>query len=557
MRPPCLPRLSAVVAAFALMCLAVPAGAPAAAQEPPRVFALGGPAALPDDALRRAEETLGAAAVRLAGPERFSTAVAISRHAHPGGAATLYLVGADGVADALAASTAVVARQAALLPVRRDDVPDPVLAEIDRLAPDRVYVVGGPSAVSEPVRQRLAERLGRPVRRLAGADRYATAALLTRHANRDGAATVYVANGHAAADALAVSSALAAHGGSLLLTAPDALPAVTAEELARLAPADVRVVGGTAAVSDAVVDQIAAATGVTPLRVSGPDRVATAAAVAHHARPDGATTVYLAAARGHADALTAAAAVSAHDGVLLLVEPVQPVWWVPRLDEAIRYARARSGSVSFAAIGTDGVLAGHRAATRVPAASVLKVMFMVAWLRQPSVAARELTDSDRALLEPMIRRSANEPATHIANRLGPGPMDQLAADAGMADFSYTRPWGNSRTSARDQARFLLEVDRFVPERHRAYALRLLTEVVAEQRWGIGQVPTPGWTAHFKGGWGSGTGATDHQVVLLRHTDGTRAALAVMTTSSPSHAYGKDTLHGVFQRLLADLPRGVA
>lgn len=557
MRPACPTRLTAAVALSALVCLALPGGVPAAAQEPPRVFALGGPAVLPDEALRGAEEDLGAAAVRLAGAERFTTAVAVSRHAHPDGAATLYLVGADGVADALAASTAVAARDAALLPVGRDDVPGPVADEIERLAPDRVYVVGGPSAVSEAVRQALAERLGRPVRRLAGADRYATAALLSRHANPGGAETVYVANGHAAADALAVSSALAAHGGALLLTAPDQLPAVTADELARLGPAEVHVVGGRAAVSDAVLDRIAEAGGVTPLRLRGPDRVATAAALARHARPDGAATVYLAAAQGYADALTAAAAVSAHDGVLLLVEPVQPVRWTPHLDEAIRYAQSRSGSVSFAAIGTDGVLAGHRAATRVPAASVLKVMFMVAWLRQPSVAGRALTDSDRALLEPMIRRSADEPATHIANRLGPGPMHQLAADAGMADFSYTRPWGNSRTSARDQARFLLEVDRFVPERHRAYALRLLTEVVPEQRWGIGQVPTPGWTAHFKGGWGSGTGSVDHQVVLLRHGDGTRVALAVMTTGSPSHAYGKDTLHGVFQRLLADLPRGVA
>ncbi|MGH3441727.1 MAG: S-layer homology domain-containing protein [Nitriliruptorales bacterium] len=227
--------------------------------------------------------------------------------------------------------------------------------------------------------------------------------------------------------------------------------------------------------------------------------------------------------------------------------------WQPHLDAAVEYSRQRSGSVSFAVIGTDGRQVGDRAETRVAAASVLKVMFMVAYLRHPDVRDRELTRSDRDLLEPMIRRSANEPATRIANMLGPTPMHALAERAGMQDFSYTRPWGNSRTSARDQVAFMLDVDGYVPSRHREYALGLLTEVVPEQRWGIGQVETEGWTQHFKGGWGSGTGSVDHQVVLLGYEDGTRVALAVMTTSSPSHDYGKATLQGVFSRLLADLP----
>lgn len=38
-----------------------------------------------------------------------------------------------------------------------------------------------------------------------------------------------------------------------------------------------------------------------------------------------------------------------------------------------------------------------------------------------------------------------------------------------------------------------------------------------------------------------------------HLAAAQAALAVMTTSSPSHAYGNETLRGVFQRLLETLP----
>jgi hypothetical protein len=61
----------------------------------------------------------------------------------------------------------------------------------------------------------------------------------------------------------------------------------------------------------------------------------------------------------------------------------------------------------------------------------------------------------------------------------------------------------------------------------------------------------GWTLYFKGGWGSGSGAVDHQVGLLARGDD-RVSVAVLTVNSPSHAYGKATLRGVSKRLLAGL-----
>ena len=73
---------------------------------------------------------------------------------------------------------------------------------------------------------------------------------------------------------------------------------------------------------------------------------------------------------------------------------------------------------------------------------------------------------------------------------------------------------------------------------------------------MGRAIPEGWTLHFKGGWGSGSGAVDHQVGLLRRGDD-RVAIAVMTVGNPSHAYGKATLEGVSRRLLAGLaPVGI-
>ena len=236
-----------------------------------------------------------------------------------------------------------------------------------------------------------------------------------------------------------------------------------------------------------------------------------------------------------------------------VVPAVADATWRPKMRPAVRWSNDRQGLVSFAVKDPRGRIHTHRAATEVPMASTLKVMFMVAYLRQDSVRRRGLRDSDRKLLAPMIRRSDNYTATRIADQLGPRPINRLARKAKMRDFSYTRPWGLSRSSARDQARFMFRLKKFIPKRHRGYARWLLAHVTASQRWGIGRVKTPGWTKLFKGGWGSGSGAVDHQIVLLKRNDGTRVALAVMTTSSPSHAYAKRTLRGTFARLLRRLP----
>ncbi len=95
----------------------------------------------------------------------------------------------------------------------------------------------------------------------------------------------------------------------------------------------------------------------------------------------------------------------------------------------------------------------------------------------------------------------------------------------------------------------------------ATAMRLLETVVPRQRWGVREVAPPGWRLYFKGGWGSGTGAVDHQVALLERGR-TRVAIAVLTTAQGTHAYDKETLRGVFERLVrrlgaADDERGSA
>jgi beta-lactamase class A len=222
-----------------------------------------------------------------------------------------------------------------------------------------------------------------------------------------------------------------------------------------------------------------------------------------------------------------------------------PPAWTPDVAAARAYAHARPGVIAFA-VRTDDRLWGSHVDEQFPSASVLKAMLLVAYLRH--VRDRPLRASERALLTPMIRRSDNSAATTIRDRIGDAALVRLAHRVGMTRF---RPggaiWGNSQITARDQTRFFLHIDRYVPARHRAYAMALLRTVVPSQRWGIGRVPLPGWTVYFKGGWGSGTGRVDNQVALLVKGD-ERVSVAVLTVDDGTHAAGKDTLRGLFARL---------
>lgn len=239
--------------------------------------------------------------------------------------------------------------------------------------------------------------------------------------------------------------------------------------------------------------------------------------------------------------------------IVLAVAPTRAAEpWRPGVKRAIGYSEQRSGSISFAVVGPAGRMYGYRRDAGVPAVSVIKAMFMATYLRHPEVRERPLRDSDKELLAPMIRRSDNTAATRIADYVGATRINRLAKLAGMQDFSYTRPWGNSTTSARDQARFFFEIERYIPKRHEDYARYLLSHIVKSQRWGIADINRPNWRLFFKGGWGSGTGATDHQAAFLER-DGKRIAIAIMVMHSPSHEYGKETLRGLADRLLADLP----
>lgn len=102
----------------------------------------------------------------------------------------------------------------------------------------------------------LASVDGQDVNRLAGTTRIETAIEISRFQFPDGAEQVYLARADLFADAVAAGSLT---GGPILLTPNDELPEGVADEIRRLSPATVTVLGGSQAVSDGVLIRAAQA----------------------------------------------------------------------------------------------------------------------------------------------------------------------------------------------------------------------------------------------------------------------------------------------------------
>ena len=285
-----------------------------------RLVSLEGTAEFTLELAARTSEGLGRVE-RVAGPDRFATAAAVSAAAFPLGAEIAYLATGEQFADALAGAPAAAGDGAPVLLTRAGDLPEATVDELRRLGAGGVVILGGEAAVGADVAAAV-ESMGIEVLRAAGTDRFATAASIAGRAFPDGADEVVLATGAEFADALAGGAAAAQRGAPVLLVQRDAVPAATRDALAALGATRAVVLGGEAAVAPSVVAELEDL-GLTVERVGGADRYATAAAIADFAHPDGAAVALLATGERFPDALAAGAAAAALDAPVLLSSPDQ------------------------------------------------------------------------------------------------------------------------------------------------------------------------------------------------------------------------------------------
>lgn len=260
-----------------------------------------------------------AAVGRLWGQDRYATAAAISRDTFAAGVPVAFVATGGNFPDSLAGGPAAASLRAPILLVTRNGLPAATRTELSRLRPGRIVILGGEGAISTTVAGQLEALTTGGVTRFAGADRYATAAEISRAHFAAGAAVAYIATGKSFPDALAAGAAAAALGGPVLLVTSGGIPVPVRAELERLRPQRIIIVGGPGVVGDAVLNALRPYTVGEVTRQAGTNRYATAAAISAQTFPaDAGGTVFLASGLGFADAVAGVPAAAIVGGPLLL-----------------------------------------------------------------------------------------------------------------------------------------------------------------------------------------------------------------------------------------------
>jgi beta-lactamase class A len=226
---------------------------------------------------------------------------------------------------------------------------------------------------------------------------------------------------------------------------------------------------------------------------------------------------------------------------------------------ATAYVSTRAGTVTAAIYdirtGQTWQLGQGRAQAE---ASVVKLDVLETLLAERGHGGAGLSASDRALTEQMIEDSDNAAATSLWHEVGDGPgirsfntragLTQTSPSSCVVCAGFSWPgWGLSTTTPVDQLTLLKQLIRpgsLLSDADRDYALSLMENVTADQRWGVsGGVPA-GVAVALKNGWLPLEGTdSDWQINSVGSIsgDGRDYLMAVLSTENPTEQYGIDTI----------------
>jgi YVTN family beta-propeller protein len=260
---------------------------------------------------------------RISGADRYSTAVAISQASFPSPAAVPYVFVATGsnYPDALAAGPLAASLAGPLLLTASDSLPSVVAAEVARLNPAKIVVIGGEGAVSASVYSQLAA-IQSDIERIAGTDRYDTGRDVVEFGFAS-AGEVWIATGQNYPDALSAGAVGAGTGYPVVLVdgLANSIDSATLALLTTLGPLTIKIAGGTGAVSSGIETQLSTVfSSATVERFAGATRYETSLAI--NAQAYGyADYVLLATGEGFPDALAGAPLAGSLGSPLLVVPP--------------------------------------------------------------------------------------------------------------------------------------------------------------------------------------------------------------------------------------------
>ena len=307
--------------------------------------------------------------------------------------------------------------------------------------------------------------------RMAGADRYATSQAISKANFTTAGNPVFLATGTTYPDALAAGPAAGQQKAPVILTTPTALAPAAAQELSRLKPSTIYVMGGTGAVSNAVA-QAAKTYSANVVRLSGATRFDTATSVSKRFWTQS-DTVYVASSESFADALSGGALAAKMGAPILLTGQ-------NALQDATRVELQRLAPKNVVILGgagavSDTVASQVRAA--IPAGSVTrlqgadrfgtaaaaaqagwpastKAMYAVAWNFPDAlagVAAAAASDAPLLLTNPGCMPAPvwkESQALGVTTKGILGGQGVLSITSVSASCDEGGPWPNASASAR-------------------------------------------------------------------------------------------------------------
>lgn len=219
----------------------------------------------------------GVEPLRLAGADRYATALAVAVKEDADASEGLVVATGTNFPDALAAGPLAAKLNMGIVLTSGGSLSAAVKAHAAQVPVTKtIYIVGGTGVVPQSIEDEL-NAMGKNVKRLAGADRDATAVAVAAARATTGDNSAVLVNRNGFADALAAGpfAALTGVSGSIMLVGQDSIPAATAQWHAdncltlgvtaanageTAANAKVYAIGGTGVISDAVQTGAVAAT---------------------------------------------------------------------------------------------------------------------------------------------------------------------------------------------------------------------------------------------------------------------------------------------------------
>ncbi|MBZ4665069.1 cell wall-binding repeat-containing protein [Mahella sp.] len=296
---------------------------------------------------------------RLGGKDRFETNAAIVDNGwqHADTIVVVRGTGEDKFADAMASTILAYQYDAPILLVDQNTIPKPIKDTIAKLQPSKAFIIGGPTVVSDGIKQTL-KNDGIVVDRIYGQDRRETAIKIGDRVREKAAFdTVMIATGYNFPDALSAAPFSALNNVPILFVTNKAteptLDEINRQALTRWGVKKVYILGGTGAISQSLQSDIehTIATGMQVTRISGNNRYETSLNIAKQFDKGDFQGVTIATGKDYPDSLAGTVLAAKNKTPILLADDVNG------LDNTVKYIADHKFTKQFV-LGGEGAVPG-------------------------------------------------------------------------------------------------------------------------------------------------------------------------------------------------------